>query len=234
MKMSKFLVPILFITAVSNSFATPYFHSSPLDGITPITFDEVAMGVGDVVTDQFSAKGITFGSTVYFDSINTLFGGVGHSLGAISGSHIGNFNFPLNNSFDGDSIVIHFDSIVRTVVFSLIQGTSSNNVTVEAFLNGLLVESFSNTSSCCNSEYWGFTNIQLDELRIENLGGTGDLVIDNLQVSSVPVPAAAWLFCSGLLGLARISCKLKSASSPFNPLPPCWRQRQCRLGLVAP
>jgi hypothetical protein len=49
----------------------------------------------------------------------------------------------------------------------------------------------------------------------DNLLGTGDADFDDMlvradfRVAAVPVPAAVWLFCSGLLGLTGMACRRK-------------------------
>jgi hypothetical protein len=52
---------------------------------------------------------------------------------------------------------------------------------------------------------WGQLEFNVDGVkRIElNLGGSG--AIDNIRYSVIPVPAAVWLFGSGLIGLIALA-----------------------------
>lgn len=51
--------------------------------------------------------------------------------------------------------------------------------------------------------FW--SNVEWIEISVRNLAGSPNIAsaaIDNINVSAVPVPAAAWLFATGLAGLA--------------------------------
>lgn len=62
-----------------------------------------------------------------------------------------------------------------------------------------------NTSLNGSYQYIAGNNLLIDELR---LGLGNHFVVDYIQVNAVPVPAAAWLFSSAIIGLG-ISAKRK-------------------------
>ena len=78
-----------------------------------------------------------------------------------------------------------------------------SDLIVSGFNNGSLTYqmniAFGDTATLVNI---GFTGIDL--LRVES-GSIDVFSVDNISVSSVPLPAAAWLFTSGLLSIAGIA-----------------------------
>ncbi len=75
----------------------------------------------------------------------------------------------------------------------------------EAMANGWLPDSQSISLGANPSQPWATTmsNVYTTEIR---LSGEGYLIggIDNFKLTAVPVPAAAWLFASGLFGLLAV------------------------------
>lgn len=53
-------------------------------------------------------------------------------------------------------------------------------------------------------QYFGPQTALIDELRID-FGNRNLFLVDDIELTAVPVPAAAWLFGSGLIGLASIA-----------------------------
>jgi hypothetical protein len=53
--------------------------------------------------------------------------------------------------------------------------------------------------------FYGFADVFSDKLPDTQLGQYG------IEISQIPVPPAAWLFCSGLLGMIAISRRKKAA-----------------------
>jgi len=82
----------------------------------------------------------------------------------------------------------------------------------EAMLNGWLPDNMSIDGGANPSQSWATTmsNVYTTEVR---LSGEGDLLagIDNFKLNAVPVPAAAWLFGSGLLGMFGMARRKTSA-----------------------
>lgn len=61
-------------------------------------------------------------------------------------------------------------------------------------------------------DYWDFANLEMNEMVLQPSGGLPAFYLFELsydRVSPVPLPAAAWLFGSALLGLAGIKRKKK-------------------------
>ena len=109
-----------------------------------------------------------------------------------------------------DPFSISFNDVATDAAFAF--ASNPGNTTFQALLDGSIVESFiASTDLTSSSNYFGFTGILFDEIHIIP-GGSGGAIYDDIQfnVASVPVPAAAWLFSSGLLGLIGISRRKKA------------------------
>jgi hypothetical protein len=62
-----------------------------------------------------------------------------------------------------------------------------------------------------SSEFYGFSDsLGLTNISFQNLTGTGNYSFDNITTTSVPVPAAVWLFGSALGGLGWLRRKQAS------------------------
>jgi len=112
-------------------------------------------------------------------------------------SHNG-WNYSLSNIFDTD-----------WNTFSVTFDTSWNDAT--AMANGWLPDNMSVNPSANSSESWAITmsDVYTTEIR---LSGEGLLIggIDNFKLTAVPVPAAVWLFGSGLIGLVGLARRKKA------------------------
>jgi len=173
-------------------------------GSSLVTFDEVALTNGTIVTNQFSPYGVSFTPNLAIDS--------GRSTSGFSGQNLQNYS-PEVNPF----------SIIFTETVSAFgaywETDNSNALTFSAFLSGGLVESFTFTeTNCCQTgSFLGFSNILFNEVQVST-SGTHSLIMDNLQYSAsspsaVPVPAAVWLMGSGLLGLMGFNRKNKKLAA---------------------
>jgi hypothetical protein len=138
---------------------------------------------------------------VGYDPLSQVVGGnVGVSTGnnaTVSGAYaISSLGFQLSRTDNGlfdatDLYAAYGDFVVSDIVISGFTGGSLTHQTTSA--------SFSWTATLVNI---GFTGIDL--LRIES-SSIDVFSVDNLSVSAVPLPAAAWLFGSGLLSFAGIA-----------------------------
>ena len=167
-----------------------------------LTFDDVPGGsiqytYGDMPTYQ----GFNFSSTLdWIDLVDSPW-----NYGAISG------DFGLVNIDGGTGIVTEannadftFDGLWakkwNTPVDS--GGTDSLFGLLSGYNDGILIWQV-DTGLNGSYEYYGAQTGAIDELR---LGFSGTFLVDDITLTSaVPVPAAAWLFGSGLLALAGIS-----------------------------
>ena len=123
---------------------------------TTVTFSEVAVVNGTVVTNQFSSLGVTFGSLsategLYFSA----------SAGS-PGAGLQNFFPDSYNPF-----VISFDTVVSEAAFEMV--TNGTTDTFTALLNGVVVETASTVTGAAFS-FYGFTGIVFDEIRV-GIGG---------------------------------------------------------------
>jgi len=172
--------------------------------VTTITFSEVPIANGAVVTDQFAALGATFGS------LSSTAGLYFNNGGGNPGAGLQNF-FP--DSYNPFSI--KFSGTVTEAAFRMVTNGYTDKFT--ALLGGVVVESF--TAPTGNWRYYGFTGIAFDELQVEiGFGSTASnkhMRLDNLQigaVSAVPVPAGGLLLLSGLVGAAAFKRRKKRAA----------------------
>lgn len=163
-----------------------------------ITFSELALTANTVVTNQYASFGVTFSPNVF------------QNPQAVSGPHVdatpnslSNFSFVPDQSIPQFSILFNVDQ--TAAAFAMITNTGTS--TFEAYLNGVLVESFSTTTFSSNiNNFYGFTGITFDEIRVSVGGSNQRGIFDNLQLgttstSAVPEPATVALLGAGLAAL---------------------------------
>jgi len=197
---------------------------SATTGVNAAVFDFGAIGNGDITVSgitgergaasfDFTVGGISVntsalgGKNAYLDSkFNNLFGGLG-VCGTLDSTNQCNPTSDDNVTFD-ETLVLQFDQLVN------IGTTTFNNGNHETLFSGDFELSIDGGTAVT----YALTNLFTMDLigtRFEffnpNAGG-GPTVSNNLQfyitsidVTAVPVPAAVWLFGSGLLGLAGIA-----------------------------
>jgi len=99
---------------------------------------------------------------------------------------------------DIDALTINFD-ITKSIEFSLTANIHSGGVNVTLFLVDPLTPTQAASLDLSRSTY-----------EIESGGLRGGFVSGVISPSAVPVPAAVWLFISGLLGLVGFSGRMKN------------------------
>jgi hypothetical protein len=202
---------------IINLFATTLlaFSCQTLSAAV-LTFDDVPGGsiageygdmpaFGDITTYQ----GFTFSSTLdWIDVVNSS-----SNYGAHSG------DFALINNESGVGLVI--EAAETDFTFGGLWAKSSRTApesggddslfgTLSGYNNGDLVWEVA-TGLNGSYEYYAAQAGLIDELR---LGFGNFFLVDDLELTAVPVPAAAWLFASGfitLLGIARRAPNLNLA-----------------------
>ncbi len=164
-----------------------------------VTFNEVNLGVGTAVTNQYAAHGVSFG---------TVGGGkwsVGSGYSSIAnfnGRHLDNFS--AGSSYGTDySISFTHDVDAAGAYFEFNVGSPA--ATLSAWRDGVLLQSFNyaNTNCCSTAAFLGFSGLIFDEMRISNMPGRA-FIMDTLSYSdaqAVPEPssiALAGLVLGGL------------------------------------
>ena len=188
-------VAVSSMLVASSAFASAITNATGLSSPgTTITFSEVALSPGDVITNQFASYGATFSPFATFRPQD----------GFYATDYIGNFGTPGT----ANPFLISFGKTVNAAAFDFI---SNPGTTMFDAMNGAtIVESFSASTDVIAGTFYGFENIVFDSIRI-NSPSNGAMEMDNLQISAVPEPTTVALLGLGLLGFA--ASRRKSAKS---------------------
>ena len=123
----------------------------------------------------------------------------------------------------GQAFTVNFDwkgtngagGVIDIVVFSeLSAGGVSKTSPLAGGTGARLTTNWTNfgaTNLTAGSDVSGGVTVQFTAICGAVAGCFSDLAIDNVTVSAVPVPAAVWLFGSGLVGLVGIARRKKAA-----------------------
>lgn len=159
-----------------------------------ITFSEVALAPGTLVTNQFAAFGATFDPGMFYDTQPLFF-----PTAALA-------NYDFNTTFTPVTIV--FGETLTEAAFAM-QANDGNSI-FEALLNDVVVESFfapttlsflPDTSQASN--FYGFTGVAFDAIRITP--GGGFFQMDNLQLGAAAAPEPGTMALVALGGLATVA-----------------------------
>lgn len=192
---------LAFGTLTAAQAATVTYQTSGLanpDAL--ITFDEGALADGTPVTNQFD--GVSFSSGLQINTVNYPFPNV-------PARNLRNFS-PIAGTFS-----ILFDDDVTDATFSMITNFGISSFT--AVLDGVEVETFrALTTLYSPANYFGFTGIVFDEIRVAAGGSNSAMLIDNLAYNwetppAVPVPASLPLMLGGLIVFGVMRARRKSA-----------------------
>lgn len=161
-----------------------------------ITFSEFVFATNTPIINQYASLGVTFTPSLYYNVQPVFF----------PTDFLANFSFAGDPTNNPASILFAQDQTAAAFAMQTNPGTS----TFEAYLDGVLVESFTAATSLSflpdltnASNFYGFSGIVFDEIRITSGGPGGVFQIDNLQLSSaVPEPGTLALLVLGLAGLA--------------------------------
>ena len=166
-----------------------------------LTFDDIApTGFIDTVYKDFTLTDGAIGDWNTSYGINTAYSGT-QSLVNHNGNNIGQLSIN-SGTFDFNGAYFHQDNRygARTVnIFGL-----------DSFNNILFSDSLTATSSWV---YHGLNWTGISKFKWSVAGGNSNIGIDDFSynISAVPVPAAAWLFGSALLGFFGFSRKKANA-----------------------
>ncbi|MBA4065968.1 MAG: hypothetical protein C0501_20065 [Isosphaera sp.] len=147
-----------------------------------ITFSEVDLPTDTPLTDQFAAFGVTFSNLLYNPQPLIL-------IPNQTAPNAGNFPSTFGPAI-GNPITIVFTTNQTAAAFSL--ATNTGTTTFTALLDGSVVETATApTVFLSANNFFGFTGITFDEIQVTP-GGNGNVgLIDNIQLSQAPPPAAA-------------------------------------------
>ncbi len=163
-----------------------------------MTFSEIVPPPpGTPLTNQYAAFGVTF-ANAFIDGQGLLFPNV-NNPGLTNFDTTG---FPIVNP-----VSIFFNDVLSEAAFAIVTNQSPPDTTFEAYLNGNLVESFTAPTDVFNpNNFFGFTGIAFNEIRVSGGGINNALAIDNIQLgpqANVPEPATMAIF--GGLAVAGIA-----------------------------
>ena len=199
-----------------------------------ITFSEVRVPTGTVVTTQFAPSGVTFGSRSSTEGLYLTT--AGHP-----GQGLQNYFPDTYNPF-----AIKFAQPVTAAAFEMV--TNGHTDTFTALLRGVVVESFTHKTG--GWAFYGFTGIVFDEIRVHVGQGqhTNDhMRLDNVQIgAAAPAPTASLIVDGGfevpltstLVGKP-VGSKIGGwtvigpANSTFLVSLPAWNKIPAREGKVA-
>ena len=195
-----------------------------------ITFEDLSgVPVGTVVSNQYLVSdGVTFTSNpVLGDVGNTLEGwildsGANDAFAPGEGGTIGNLfitDVVGGNPTGTSTLVVEYVSEVGGLSFDLIDIDDSESYVIEVFDNlDNLLSTRSITDGDAQTGDGVVTRIGISAEGIRKLVVTGTktsgsgfgLGFDNFNTSTVPIPAAVWLFGSGLIGLIGVARRKKT------------------------
>ena len=138
-----------------------------------LTFSEVPLADGTLITTQFAGSGVTFNNAV-----------LNSQDGILPRDYAGNFQM---NTQPFSDLLITFGSTVTDAAFQLV--TNPGNSTVNVFLGSTLVDSTTFNASAVigsSASFYGYTNALFDSVRIVAPGSRA-LLIDNVQFNAAAV-----------------------------------------------
>lgn len=147
---------------------------------TTITFSEVLLADGTPLTNQYSSLGVTFTNLFY----NATIGGFPNINPPAATNFANNGNGNIINP-----LLISFTQLQSQAAFSVVTNPGSSNF--EALLNNIVIDSFTSATDTSNANnFYGFTGVTFDAIRITAGGINGAAAIDNIQFNSASTPTA--------------------------------------------
>lgn len=163
--------------------------------VVTITFDEHEFDIGSPVTNEFSDLGVTFFPNLYYSSQTD--DEDADAFPNITGNDVTNFG----SGPDVFQFSLMFLTEQTDVAFAMV--SNSTSWSFEALLDSAVIESFSTGVDISEANFFGFTGITFNEIRITSLE-EDFMIIDNLQIGNaqnVPEPATLALLGMAMSGL---------------------------------
>ncbi len=185
-----------------TAVAGPIYSQAALGPTTrTVTFSEVTVNGSPAIQNQFSSLGVSFAKSANaavwrLGSAPTVPARLGLT-GVVLTSSTG------NSGNASDYLSILFASDVSAAGAYFLFNVSSTPLTIQAYNDGVLVDSFSYVNSnSAKSTFLGFKNELFDELRIGNLGRNRGVMLDSLSfTNAVPEPSSMALAALVMGGL---------------------------------
>lgn len=187
------ITPLILIAAQNAAAVVLNFEEVPDGGSTQNSFGVMPTYQGFDFTSESS-------TLHWIDVVDSSW-----DYGAVSG------DFALTNNFSGAGVIIEASSVDFTFdgLYAKKWGTDPDSGgedslfgTLSGYKDGDLVWEMA-TGLNGSYEYYGAQAGLIDQLRLDF--GNNFLVDDIVLNAAVPVPAAAWLFASGLIGLIGVA-----------------------------
>ena len=223
-KKSLLAISALTLSGIGGLQASNFNNSVGLSGvgITPlstVTFDNAPFAPNTNVANSFAAAGVTFSSPVFYDGNQ---GRPGCVFNDMSGDCVSNFVYTPAGGFTtrptGNTFSIFFSVTQTSAAFAAItDNNGSNNTTFQAFKGGTLVESQAYTTGSSGNQptttpnFFGFYNTTGFDSIVLSTTGANLVVVDNIQLTSIPEPGTTGLLALGLSGVVAIARRRRSS-----------------------
>lgn len=146
---------------------------------TTITFSEIPLADSTPLINQYSSLGVTF-TNLFYSTINYNFPNINPPTAT---------NFPNTTNIISTPFLISFTQLQSQAAFSIVTNAGSSNF--EALLNNIVVDSFTSATDTTNANnFYGFTGVTFDAIRISAGGSNSAAAIDNIQFNSAFTPTA--------------------------------------------
>lgn len=196
------------LTTCTTVQAAPIVNSATglASPVTTITFSEAAVAPGTALGSQYAALGLQGGTNLFISAEQDM------GLPNINEDRLN--NFPIRGGPFLNPTTITFTQPVTGAAFNMISNTGTSNF--EALLGGNVVESFTGTTDLTSTNnFFGFTSITFDTIRITGGGLNGAFAIDNLQIgAAAPIPEPATLVLFGTLALGAFGVRRRAKAKP--------------------
>lgn len=165
-----------------------------------LTFDDI--GIGSIANGY---GGLNWSNMSTLDSSTRIESGYVH--GVISGTNVA------YNPWENMAVVLSDNDFTFNGAYFTAAWNDGLTVLAQGFKNGVQQYSSSYVIDSLSPTWLSFNFLGINELRLSSFGGSdhgyggigAHFAMDNFtfneNVSAVPVPAAVWLFGSGLMGL---------------------------------
>lgn len=171
-----------------------------------ITFEPPPCSVCNSQLTGYEEAGLLFSGNASHHDTSISGSADNGSSGAIRFAFMGSMSIQRSDgdtfSLFGVELAEYSNSFIgshNTVTFTGTRSGAATPVTQQFTIDGMM----DGAGGMDDYEAFSFSSDFTDLLRVDV---TGDmLTLDNLKISAVPIPAAAWLFLSGLLGLIAVS-----------------------------